>query len=285
MRTKRDYVFLLIAFAAGTAAAQPAPKALKTSDIYCSGEVTTQAPPSDTYLISGEQSNYKITFGQGDLVYINKGSAQGVKVGDEFLVRRPVKEPLRYWWFAWQPALMHAMGTTYADLGRLRVIHVQAKVATAEVVFSCDLMQRGDTVRPFAERPAPPLRSDEKFDRFAPVSGKKTGMIATTQRFGQVAGANSVVYVNLGSSQGVSVGDYFRIFRYQGEHIETAFQSRGTAYRMYGFGSSPVNYKWGDLPREILGEGIVLRVGPNAATVFITVSLREIYVGDYVEIE
>jgi hypothetical protein len=34
-----------------------------------------------------------------------------------------------------------------------------------------------------------------------------------------------------------------------------------------------------------LGEGIVLRVGPNASTVLVTDSLREIFIGDYVELE
>ena len=93
------------------------------------------------------------------------------------------------------------------------------------------------------------------------------------------------MYVNLGSGQGVKVGDYFRIFRYQGTQLEVAPVPYGYAYRMYGFGSTPQAYKWDDLPREILGEGIVLRVSPNASTVMITLSLREIYVGNYVEIQ
>ncbi len=284
MRAKIGYLSLVILLAAAAAAGQQTPNVPKTSDVYCSGVVTTEPIPRDTYLISGEQSNYKITFGQGDLVYINKGSSRGVKVGDEFLVMRPVEERLKKSWFAWQPMLMRAMGTTYADLGRLRVVHVQAKVATAEIVFSCEYMQRGDIVQAFAERPAPPLKT-EKFDRFAPASGRKTAMIVTTKNFGQVAGANSIVYVNLGSAQGVRVGDYFRVFRYQGTRVEVAYQTAGMAYKLYGFGSAPQTYTWEDLPREVLGEGVVLRVGPNASTVLFTVSLREIYVGDYVELE
>ena len=285
MRTRIAYLSLVIALAAATAAAQQAKNVPSGSDIYCSGMVTTEAVPYDTYVISGEQSNYKITFAQGDLVYINRGSSQGVKVGDEFLVMRPVSERLRRWWFVWQPQLMGAMGTTYADLGRLRVIHVQPKVSVAEVVFSCDYMLRGDIVRPFAERPAPPLKSSAGFDRFAPVSGKKTAMVVTTKGFGQLAGLNSIVYVNLGRAQGVKVGDYLRILRYQGTHHETAYQNVGMAYKLYGFGSAPQRYDWDNLPREILGEGIVLRVSPNASTVLITLSLREIFVGDYVELE
>jgi hypothetical protein len=285
MRVKIGCLALLIVLATAAAAAQQAPRVPNANDIYCSGVVTIESVPSDTYLISGEQSNYKITFSQGDLVYVNKGSGQGAKVGDEFQVMRAIKDPVLIKWFSQQPGLLRAMGTTYADLGRLRVVSVQSNVSTAEIVYACDYVQRGDIVRPFAERPAPPFKESAQFDRFAPVSGKSLAMVVTTKNFGQQAGTNSVVYVNLGSGQGVKVGDYFRVFRHQGTHNETAFQVYGTAYKMYGFGSAPRTYKWDDLPREILGEGIVLRVSPNASTVLITLSLREIYVGDYVEIE
>lgn len=284
MGAKIGFLTLSLALAAGVAAAQQSPAVPDMSSIYCSGVVTNQAVSRDTYLISGEQSASTLTFAQGDLVYINKGSSQGVKVGDEFLVIRPEKELLEQPWFAWQNQLMNAMGTTYADLGRVRVVHVDAKTATAEIVFACDYIQRGDIVQPAVERPAPPLRSSAKFDRFAPPSGK-SAMVVTTKSFGQSAGRSSIIYVNLGNAQGVKVGDYFRIFRYQGTHAEVAPLSAGYAYKLYGFGSTPVQYNWGDIPREILGEGIVLRVSPNSSTVMITLSLREIYVGDYVEIQ
>jgi hypothetical protein len=54
---------------------------------------------------------------------------------------------------------------------------------------------------------------------------------------------------------------------------------------IYGFGSAPQRYAWNDLPREVLGEGIVLNVSRNSSTVMITYGRIEIYAGDYVEIE
>jgi hypothetical protein len=39
------------------------------------------------------------------------------------------------------------------------------------------------------------------------------------------------------------------------------------------------------LPREVLGEGIVLNASRNAATVYVTFSSADIYTGDNVEIE
>jgi hypothetical protein len=54
---------------------------------------------------------------------------------------------------------------------------------------------------------------------------------------------------------------------------------------VYGFGSVPAKWKWDNTPREVIGEGIVLRTGTNSSTVLTTFSLREFFVGDYVEIE
>jgi hypothetical protein len=50
-------------------------------------------------------------------------------------------------------------------------------------------------------------------------------------------------------------------------------------------GSTPRPYADEELPRDVLGEGIVLRVAKNASTVLITVSKKQMYPGDYVELE
>jgi len=271
---------------AGVAAAQ-APRRTTVDDtaMYCSGTITPDAIPQDSYIISGEQSVDKVAFTAGQLVYINRGSAQGVKVGDEFLVMRPVKEELKEVWFKGQLELMRAMGQAWADLGRLKVVHVGDKVSTAEVASSCDYIQRGDIILPFQERPAPPLKADSQLvDPFAPSTGK-TGMVVSSKFFGQASGSNSIVYVNIGSSQGVRVGSYLRVFRHQGRSDTTIYQTKGTEYKLYGFGSTPAEYTWEGLPREILGEGIVLRVSGNTATLMLTTVRREIYHGDYVELE
>jgi len=261
------------------------PRVARESEVYCSGLVTTQPPNSDTYVISGPESAVAIQFTQGDEVFINRGASQGVRVGDQFLVTRVESEQIHSPWFTWQPSLMRAMGKYYADLGRIRVVSVQQNTSIAEVEFSCSPILRGDIVQPFAERPAPAYKTDTKFDRLAPPSGKAKAMVVFSQGFGQVAGAGKIVYVNLGSAQGVRTGDFFRMFRYQDQRHETVYKTAGTAYRIYGMGSTPRSYSYEELPRDVLGEGLVLRTGPNAATVLITNSQQAIYVGDYVELE
>jgi hypothetical protein len=119
----------------------------------------------------------------------------------------------------------------------------------------------------------------------APASGKARAMVVMAKGFYASAGAGSIVYVNLGMGQGVKVGDYFRVFRYQADYRENVYHTAGTAYRVEGFGATPKVYGQADLPRQVIGEGIVVRVGPNAATVLLTESQQAVFMGDYVELE
>jgi hypothetical protein len=266
--------------------AQQAPVTAEENQVYCSGIVTPEPVPANTYVISGGDSYFRVTFSDHKLVFINKGASQGAKVGDEFQVVRPVSgDPVRYEWFKDQNKLLKAMGTTYEDEARLRVVNVQPNVSTAEIVSSCSYVQRGDLALPFTPRPAPALRSAEGFDIFAPPSGKAKAMIVTTRYFGELGAEGRIAYVNLGSAQGIKVGDYFRVFRFQGNDRETEFQTPHVAYQIFGFGTAQRPYTGAELPRDILGEGVVLRVSKNAATLLITLSKTQMFPGDYVELE
>lgn len=255
------------------------------SATYCSGFVTDEKIPTDVHIMSGQESDNKIVFSSNDYVYINRGSAQGVRVGDRYSIIRPDKDPNEVHWFKWQEKLLKAMGTQYVDAGQVQVTTVEPNSSIAIVKFSCDYLQRGDIALPMAERPSPPYKPAEKFNEFAPVSGKSVGMLVVGREFTQTYGKNSTVYVNLGTNQGVKVGDYLRVFRYEGSTAEFSQNFPDYQYTMYGFGSTPVKYKWNDIPRNVIGEGIVMNVTRNACAVFITYSKNTLYAGDYVEIE
>ena len=268
-------------------ASQPFP-----NDVYCAGVVSSESVPRDNYIITGEESNTKVVFIQNDYVFISKGSSQGVKAGDEFSVVRPVEDPLKVDWTKWQTSILHKMGTVWEDEGRLKVVEARPESSIAQVEHACGYVQRADIVLPFVERPEPPLKPAGKVDGFTPANGKPLAMVITSQKFIPQVGRNDVVYVNLGNSQGVKVGDYFRIFRYTGTQHETVYQNRRYAFDVegslgptYGYGGVPKKWDWNNVPREVLGEGVVLRTGPNSATVLITFSRREMYAGDYVELE
>jgi hypothetical protein len=246
----------------------------------------------DNHVISGEQSDTKVVFEQNDYIFVSRGTSQGVKNGDEFLVIRPVEDATRYEWTKWQNAILKKMGTVWEDEGRVRVVDARPDVSIAHIEHGCGYLQRGDVLVPFVARPEPALKPTAKLDRFAPLSGKPLAMLISSQKFFSQVGRNDFVYVNLGSGQGVKIGDYFRIFRYTGTQHETVYQTRNYAFDLdgdfgptYGFGTGGKKWNWSNVPREVLGEGVVTRTGPNSATVLITLSNREIYAGDYVELE
>lgn len=292
MRGKIVFAALVVAITGAVASAQDQAPVPIENDLYCSGTVSTESVPRSSYLITGEGSNYKITFDYGDYVYLNRGAEQGAKIGDEFSVIRPVVDPIFIQWAKWQYSILHKMGTVWEDEGRVKVVVVERNTSIAQVVQECNFLQRGDFIVPFTERPAPPMKSESNFDRFAPPSGKAKAMVIVGKKFQQEVGSNDIVYVNLGRDQGVRVGDYFRVFRYTGTEHETVFQTKRTAFDIegyqgptFGLGKVPEKWDWKNTPREVLGEGVVVRTAPNSSTVLLTFTLREVYSGDYVEVE
>ncbi|HTU32203.1 MAG TPA: hypothetical protein VMF66_00210 [Candidatus Acidoferrum sp.] len=293
MRGKLAFAGFVLALSASVAVAQEQSPNMVQNDLYCSGIVTSQSVPRNSYVITGQGSDHNITWSDGDYVYIDRGASQGVKVGDEFSVVRPeVDEVPDVQWTKWQDGILSKMGTVWADEGRVTAVVVQPNVSIAQVSHSCNYLQRGDIILPFAERTAPPLKSEANFDQFAPPSGKAKAMIIMGKNFQEQLGTYDVAYVNLGTSQGVHVGDYFRVFRYTGTQHEFVFQEPQFAFDVagdwgptFGFGAAPRKWDWSNTPREVLGEGVVLRTSPNSSTVMLTLTLKEVYSGDYVEIE
>lgn len=296
MRGKIALSALVLGLTATVAAAQSNPKIPSPGIVYCSGIVTTESVPRNTYVISGEDSNYRIVFNDGDDVFINRGSDDGVKAGDEFQVVREVQDPYVIQWTEWEQHILSKMGRLWSDQARLKVLVARPKVSIARVEGACDFVQRGDIVLPFVERARPEIKVESHFDQFVPPNGKPLAMIITGKNFIAAMGNQDVAYVNLGAGQGVKVGDYFRIFRYQGTQHETVYQTPRYAFdqesgmgvkdvHIVGFGSVPKKWNWNNVPRQDIGEAVVLRTAPNSSTILITLSLSEIYPGDYVELQ
>jgi hypothetical protein len=291
MRAKLASLSLLFLAGAAVCSAQTAPEATpvtgKQADysyVYCSGFLSDQKIPEDIRIISGEQANYRLEWANNDLVYINRGADKGVKVGDKFSVVRPDHDEANEW-FRGQYKLQKEMGTLYRDEAQVHVVNVQPKVSIAQVDFLCSDVRRGDIVRPFEERPQPALKETGAFDHFAPASGKPVGKIVASLHNPQVLGRGDTLYVTVGASKGVKTGDYLRLFRYQGVRDEYAADTPGLQYKMTGYGEAPGKYEPKDLPREIIGEGLVLNVTKNAATVVLTYTSVPAYTGDLVEVE
>jgi len=277
--------FVLTVWASGAAAQsdqEARANAATQADVLCAGMMTTEAIPYDTYVISGEEADPQTVYSSGQYVYVNKGAGDGVKVGDEYMVLRPESDFLHVKFYDEEHAMARALGTHWNDIGRLRVVVVHPKVSIAQVSYSCTFIQRGDYVRPAVTYPTPPFRPAKDFDRFAPPSGKSQGRVVQAKNRQAVEERGAVVYVNL---TGLKAGDYIRFFRPTAPKIAAIYQIGGMSDHVFGFGKTPEHWGTNDLPRMVLGEGVVLRTTATSASVLVFNSLREIYLGDFVEVE
>lgn len=272
-RETKLMIFLLLVW---TLAPLPATaqKAVGYSDAYCAGFVT-QRPMGSLYVVAGEEKEDRLSYTTPQYAYLSQG---GLAVGSEYMIVRRAVDRTKVNSFNGQRLLQNAMGLIYDDIARVKVVVAHPKVSTAQVIFSCAEILPGDLVISPETRPMPDYRARRPFDRFAPPSGKTVAQVVNARDFQQFPGVGQHIYVNLGSSQ-VNPGDYIRIFR-MGKGPEYRGTGRGAVY-----GMARGVIKKADLPREVIGEAMVIRTDDHAAVAIITHGIREISLGDYLEPE
>lgn len=256
-------------------------------DVYCAGFVSSTRIEPTLTIIAGEEAIGRIIYAQEDYVYISRGGNGGVQVGQEYLVVRLAGDPTRVKSFKEQDSILSNIGHLYQDVGRVRIHVTHETTATAHIVHVCDAMQNGDILIPLQERPVPDYKAGATYDRFAPFSGGPLAMVVAARDFPALVGTGDTIYINLGTNQNVKVGDYFRIFRYgTGTKYEGAKRGAMGATRGYkgqGVNFDPTSRK--DVPREALGEAMVVWVDKDSSTAIITFTVSEVHPGDYVELQ
>src|SRR5215203_1369686 len=155
------------------AVAQPRPVAGKSS-MYCAGYIKYHRLPQMPEIVGAEQEQEQRTFGNGDVVYLNAGSQQGIKEGQNFQIIRPRgdvkgvhKQKFGY------------LGTYVQDVGQLQVFKVRENTSAARITFSCDMILFGDLLSAIPDRNSPVQRADadKNLDRYADPSGKQNGRL------------------------------------------------------------------------------------------------------------
>ncbi len=260
--------------AAPEAPPQPPPVATY-SDLYCAGFFSAEPAQQKAVLVGGEESEITSLFSDRDVVYLNQGTAAGIKAGDELQVVRMVRNFAK-WGTEFAPAKSaKRYGYYYQDLGRVRVLLAQENSATAEIIFSCEEILAGDLLTAGETRVSPLQRPEISFDKFAAPNNNTSGRIFMSKEFLTLLGAGHVIYLDAGSKQNVQVGDYFRIIR--------LFDK--SSISLFNRGDYAKNQNTFDSVRKVIGQAVVLRVEPNVSTVIITKSTEPIAVGDGAEKE
>ena len=292
---------LLLTLAATMAVAQePAPGAIAQhqtnlvrhefmptySDLNCAGFVSKDKYNDNNYLMAGAETPATSQFGQGDTVFLTGG---GYEQGKRYSIIRAVRDPNRYPEFPGQPRALADAGVPYDELGHVTVTAIRGDIAIAKVDFSCTSMIAGDLVVPYIEKEQVHFRPASAFERFPANPGSVTGRIVMAKDFDVIVGTGQKVYLNVGSSKGVKIGDYFRAVRtYDPTRMDEvdalAYKAKETDDTAYKNRQVPTA-SLAKLPKRALGEMIVLSVTPTSATAMITNVVESIAVGDAVELE
>jgi hypothetical protein len=265
------------------------------ADLYCGGFVS-QLLPDTKFVSGGLQSPNTTKFVRNDLIFL---AGPDYQVGQQYEIVRELQDPNRYELFVGQHAMLRAMGQPYSELGRVRIVDTRGKMAVGHIEFSCEPIVPGDVALPFTEKQPISFHMPERFDRFMPANGKANGRIVMAKDFDLLLGTGAKIYMNVGTNQGVKVGDYLRAVRSYEADLQDpvdslSFKASTTEDtqkrppsiegRMLTRTNGP-SIHVGDMPRRAVGEVVVIGTTPTTSTGMIVFALEDVHVGDHVELD
>src|SRR5579864_7173768 len=248
------------------------------ADLYCAGFISKHVLPDANYIAGGLETPTTTKFMRGDIVYLR---GTGYTAGAEYEIIRELRDVNEYETFPGQRKLLKETGQPYEEVGRVKVIDMRSKAAIAQVEYSCDGINPGDTAIPFAEKQAITFHGPLRFDRFLPASSKVSGRIVIARDFDSQLGTGQKVYINVGSNQGVKIGDYFRAVRSYEADLKDPVDSlsfyaalaEDTQKKTPSVDPGWFDYRTNgpvihvrDLPRRAVGEIVFFGVTPTTAT-------------------
>lgn len=286
------------------------------SKLYCAGYIRHQRLQGMPEIVGAEEEQEQRTYADGDIVYLNAGSQQGIKEGQNFQIIRPRGDVKGV-----HKQKRGFLGTYIQEIGQLQVFKVRENTSAAQITFTCDAALLGDLLAPVPDRESPLQRAEENLDRFADPTNKQTGRLMMAKDYREMVTRNDVVYIDLGSEDSVKRGDYLTIYRPLGtgnvtrvdneemaRNRATGFQSdryRGGGFSNQGsrakdstaFRDTEGRYRYRPItsrevkrhrplmPRKIVGEMVIIDVQLRTATAIITRIAGEVHTGDWVEIQ
>jgi len=172
-------------------------------------------------------------------------------------------------------------------------------MAIAQIEFSCDTVLPGDYAIPFVDKSQINFHPPMRVDRFAPANGQVSGRIILAKDFDTELGTGGKVYLNIGASQGLKVGDYVRAVRSFNATAHDSADSLSfsapplepTQRQQPAMNPSLLNKTNGpqieiaEMPRRAVGEIVITGTTPSTATGMIVYSLETLHLGDRIELD
>jgi hypothetical protein len=219
------------------------PAAREVRAIACAPRAI-KAAPAPLARVAGSDDHNVTMFAEGRGILLDRIGAEGLEVGKTYFVRRVLSPDEHGTAKAPDPWLnLHTAGW-------IKVDSIEGTHARATVLYSCDSIDVDDAIDSF-EVPVVPAPVEDKGKPDYQSPGKVLFGILRTS----VSGEGSLVAIDRGADDGMETGQRVTFVR-RGEGI--------------------------DQPIHVLGEGLVVLVGPGSATVRVERADQPIYVGDLV---
>ncbi|MBN2053346.1 LysM peptidoglycan-binding domain-containing protein [bacterium] len=224
--------------------------------VLASGTIS-QSMAAGAKIIGSELNTFDIS--QFNICYIDAGSNDGVQAGDRYYAVRSERPVIH-------PVTKSKVGYVTRILGELEILCVQPESATAKVTRAFTAIMVGDVVQPYypVDIPLVDRGPSGGMDRCEPPSGRTPGYIidaghaAPRTADAVILGMNDVVYIDLGSTDGIVSGDTFRIYDKREDKR---------------------------LPAIPNGELVVMLTGEKFSTAMITKSVLPIFVGNAIDMK
>jgi hypothetical protein len=210
--------------------------------LACAPTMGPGEPATAMRITGGQDSFARRSHAPSDLVTINAGTRQGIAVGQQFFVRRPLVSE--------RDALPPGASAPIRTKGWITVWAVDDTMSLATITHACDTIDIGDYLEPFVmpQVAAPAARQPN-------VQRENYGLVMPGQDRRRTFGKGDYLIVDRGSEHGVAAGSQFVLYRDKRVAENFLFE---------------------------LGEAVAVDVKPTTSTLQVTVSLDAIQTGDYV---
>jgi hypothetical protein len=151
----------------------------------------------DIQIIGAERMNEKRVYEDGDLIYLSKGAADGLEMGQLFLTVGP-------------RAKVGKLGTVMERHGRARVVRLEDRMASARVEKGCGSIRIGDFLLPFMEESGE-IGKDLGYGDMDPNASKRGRVIYIENDF-HISASGQWALIDMGRQHCVQIGDQLNIF-------------------------------------------------------------------------
>lgn len=188
--------------------------------------------------------------GEDDIVYADIGRSQGVKTGNRFSIYKEMEAVSH-------PVNHVILGRRVIPLGTLQISELEEDTSKAIITKSFLEIGAGAYLMPYRDR--------KKTISLKAPTKDLTGYIVETQTGNKAVATGDVVFMDLGKSNGLEVGNMLYVVR--------------DVVPDQKFISVPI----GKLPTDVIGAVVVVETGETTATALVVKSIDTIYRGDRLE--